>query len=115
MTDNNNWEEVLDDVFAIRVDEKVDGKTYKDQDYGDFFGQRDELKEFIRGLLSKKDQEHRAELEGIKSEIEKQKEIIEERLYDFDGYPGSGKQADVVIKITTSIIDSRIEKTVANA
>lgn len=67
MNQNNNWEKDLDDEFGIRVDEKVEGKIFKDIDYGDFYGQRNELKEFIKEILQS---ERTTLLEEIKKEIE---------------------------------------------
>lgn len=37
----------FDDEFAIRVDEKIGDKIYKNQDYGDFYGQRKDVKHFL--------------------------------------------------------------------
>lgn len=42
----------FDDRFAIIVDEKIDGKVYLNRDYGDFYGQRDELKDFIKEMFT---------------------------------------------------------------
>jgi len=41
----------LDDRFAIIIDEKIDDKVYKNIDYGDFYGRRDEFKDFIKEIF----------------------------------------------------------------
>jgi len=41
----------LDDRFAIIIDEKIDDKIYKNIDYGDFYGRRDEFKDFIKEIF----------------------------------------------------------------
>jgi hypothetical protein len=41
----------FDEEFAIIVDEKIEGITYKNRDYGDFFGQRKDVQSFLKEAL----------------------------------------------------------------
>jgi hypothetical protein len=91
---NNNWKEEFDKKwdkyeFSINSSDHYDGAD------------EDKIKEFISNLLTKKDQEHKAELEIIKGEI------LDCSLTVLAGYSGIEvvKEEDI-----SSILDSHINK-----
>lgn len=61
---NNNWEEEFEKLWTI-------GSIGIQVSFGKFTSAKDIQLEFIKDLLTLKDQEHKAVLEDIKEEIEK--------------------------------------------
>ena len=86
---NNNWiEEFWEKVKFYNL--SLDNENY------------DDLMEFTKFFITKKDQEHKAELESIKGEIENSiaepTELEDVRIYN------------IALKDTISILDSHINK-----
>ena len=86
---NNNWEE----EFWAKV--KFYNLSLDNENY-------DDLMKFTKFFITKKDQEHKAELESIKGEIENSiaepTELEDVRIYN------------IALKDTISILDSHINK-----
>ena len=69
----------LDDRFAIIIDEKIDDKVYKNIDYGDFYGRRDEFKDFIKEIF--------VDYHNHIVEKKKKKKLTDEREAKFEDDP----------------------------
>lgn len=67
---NNNWIEEFDEQFDIQ-EMMVSQKSRALLNIRPSFKPNLEIKNFISNLLTKKDQEHKAELKEIRDEIEK--------------------------------------------
>lgn len=93
---NNNWIEEFYKKFTDGVDAK---NGYYDSQFTE--GRPCNVESFISNLLTKKDQEHKAELERIKGEL------IDCSFTVLNGYSGIEVVKDKDIK---AILDSHINK-----
>jgi len=90
---NNNWEEEFRAIGEGSVR---------------FMATRQEVKQFISNLLTKKDQEHKAELEMIKGEIKNSKYRYHDAQNDGDQYITAGYE--ICQQDALSILDKHINK-----
>jgi hypothetical protein len=97
---NNNWIE--------QFDELVDGDFFPFGGFNKDFD-AESCKKFISNLLTKKDQEHKAELEMIKGEIDKEKEMYRSEFTRHEWIEADNDYNNG-LKAALSILDKHINK-----